>query len=334
MDWNFIGNQNIVDYLQKNLIHSQLAHGYLFYGPEHIGKTKLAQTFMAAILCHAYQADKDLNPPCQKCLHCQQLAKGIHPDVYWVKREEGKKDITIEQINELRGRLGMSSFLNSYKIAVIEEAEKMNRSAANALLKTLEEPTPHTILILLTSKINFLPATIASRCQVLRFKPVPLAEILNFLIKLKASRPLAEIIANLSFGCPGKAVNFLQNEGLLSFYQAEVNDFLEINRQDISYQFKEIASLVKDGENFSARVNNLIAVLDIWQLVLRDLLLIKIFSVNLIKNIFIQKELERLATKYSINQLKELIDKIRSTQKYLRQNINPQLAMENLVLNF
>lgn len=330
MPWDFIGNQNIVDYLRKNLSSGQLAHGYLFYGPEHIGKSKLADIFIASLLCEAGSS----GAPCQNCRHCRQLAKGIHPDVFWVKREVDRKDIWIEQIRELRNRLGMSTFLNSYKIAVIEGAERMNPESASALLKTLEEPTPKTILILLTSKINFLPATIVSRCQVLRFKPAGAAEIRQHLMKLGAERQLAEIITNLADGRPGQAINLLADDELLSAYQEQVKNFLSIISQDISGRFKKIAVWSKEKESFSENANNLVFMLDIWQSVLRDLFLIKSLSVDLIKNIFIRQDLEKMAGRYSIGQLKNLIDQTKEAQKFLRQNANLQLVMENLVLNF
>ncbi|MFH1225981.1 MAG: DNA polymerase III subunit delta' [bacterium] len=329
-NWQFIGNQNAVAYLQNQLANNRLAHGYLFCGPEQVGKRHLANIFINSLLCEA----QDQIRPCNACRHCQQLAKDIHPDIFWVKREEDKKDIWIDQVQELRNRLGMSTFLNSYKIAVVEDADRLNRASANALLKTLEEPALKTILIFLTSKIGLLPATIVSRCQVLRFKPVATSAIADYLIKRGAEHGQAEVIANLALGRPGLAVDLFQDEDWLAFYQEQVERFLEISRSDISRRFKEALVLAKEKESFSENVTGLIATLNIWQSVWRDLILIKTQSINLIKNVFVQKEMEKLAGRYSLRQLKDLILQAKETQKYLKQNVNPQLALENLMLNF
>ncbi len=328
-NWQFIGNQSAVAYLQSNLANNRLAHGYLFCGPEQVGKKRLADIFINSLLCEA----KGQVRPCNACRHCQQRAKGIHPDVFWVKREPDRKDIWIEQIQELRNKLGLTSFLDSYKIAVVEDADRLNPTSANALLKTLEEPPAKTILIFLTSKINLLPATIISRCQVLRLRPAPTSVIADYLIELGAERQLASVIANLALGRPGLALDLFQDEELLTFYQERVNQFLAVSQQDISRRFKEALALAKEKESFSENVTGLIAVLNIWQSVWRDLILIKAQSVNLIKNVFVQQKLMELAGRYSLRQLKDLILQAKETQRYLKQNINPQLALENLMLN-
>ncbi|MFH1173268.1 MAG: DNA polymerase III subunit delta' [bacterium] len=330
-NWDFVGNGNIVEYLKKSLLNRQLVHGYLFYGPDHVGKEKLANFFINSILC-ADQASGSV--PCQTCLHCQQLAKGIHPDVFWLNRQEGKKNISIEQVNELRNKLGMSSFLNSYKIAVIQEADKMSRGAANALLKTLEEPAKKTIVILITSKISFLPETIVSRCQILRFKPVATLAISEYLTGQGIERYLASVIANLSAGRPGLAINLSEDSDLLNYYQERAKVFLKLKAGDISQRFKEVKSLVDGSDSYSEKNDGLLDVLDIWLSVLRDIFLIKSLSVDLIKNIFIQEELEKLASRYSYGRLREIIKNLKQTQDYLRQNVNQQLALENLVINF
>lgn len=333
-NWDFVGNDNIVEYLNRSLANRQVAHGYLFYGPNHIGKKKLVRYFISSILCHNYAKGESEAVPCQKCIHCQQLAKGIHPDVIWLKREEGKKNISVEQINELRNKLGMSSFLNSYKIAIISDADRMSQGAANALLKTLEEPAGRTIVILITSKISFLPETIVSRCQVLRFRQVATSKIINHLVKEEVDRHLASVIANLASGRPGLAMNLSEDKEMLNYYQSRAKAFLKIKSGDISHRFKEVKYIIDSQDSHNARNDELIELLNIWLSVLRDIYLIRTRSIDLIKNVFIQPELEKLAASYTTSQIKNNIDNLRETQNYLRQNVNQQLALENLVINF
>lgn len=136
---------------KKAVEAGRLAHGYLFWGPDNVGKKDTA----------FWLAD---------------FLKTSPFDVLYIIPEEGKKDISIEQIRRARKHLSLSSYNSSYKFAIVDKAETMNLDACNALLKTLEEPSGNTILILISSKPDFLPKTITSRLQEVRFKPIPLSK--------------------------------------------------------------------------------------------------------------------------------------------------------------
>lgn len=152
-------NQYILEFFRRALKADKLAHGYLFWGPDGIGKKDVA-LWLADFL--------KINPF----------------DVLYITPEQGKKDIAIDQIRKARRHLGLSPYNSPYKFAIIDKAETMNLDACNALLKTLEEPQGNTILILITSKPDFLPKTIISRLQEVRFKPVPLDKVSkNFINK-------------------------------------------------------------------------------------------------------------------------------------------------------
>lgn len=185
---DIIGHKNITSFLEKSVKNGEISHAYLFYGPSHLGKKAVASHFAEVILG-------------------RPIAN--HPDVYLVGRERDEKEsklaknISIEQIRELERKLSLSSFLNSYKIGIIEEAETMSEEAANSLLKTLEEPTPKTVIILLSTSTSALPATIVSRCQTLKFLPVAKEKIYDHLLNLGAGRDEARDLSGISFGKPG-----------------------------------------------------------------------------------------------------------------------------------
>jgi len=338
--WQVIGQQKIIKYLQKNLANNRLAHAYLLAGAEHVGKSLVAKKFMAAILCQDYHEQNKIKAesyPCGTCIFCQQLAKGNHPDVYFLRKDEEKKNISVEQIREMQKLLYMSSFLNSYKIALIEQAEDLSESAQNALLKILEEPRPKTILILLANNINALLPTIISRCQVLKFLPVSQEEIFHHLLALGANREQAKIFSALALGHIGLAINFYQDQELFSDYMSKMQQFLELFSANTLGKFKIMENLLEEYKAEKGNVevaSSLIADLDFLQTILRDILALQNNLDYLLVNYSFKDKLNKLAKIYSSQQSLDLLAELRKTKKYLLYNINPRLAVENLILNF
>lgn len=149
----------------------RLPHGLLLQGAEGLGKRNFAMWLGAALLC---ERERAAFAPCGECAACTLLRAGTHPDFQWIQPEEDKQQISIDQIRVATQKLAHTSARHGWKVAVIEPAHQMTMGAANSLLKTLEEPTPHSLLMLLTSQPGALPATIRSRCQQLEIaKPTP-----------------------------------------------------------------------------------------------------------------------------------------------------------------
>lgn len=153
-----IGQEHILNYLKKSIKNNRVSHAYLFEGSGYLDKKTMALWFV-------------------KCLGCQD------PDITEITVLENKEEIGIEQIRELRRYLSLSSHSSPYKIAIIDEAERMTSEAANALLKTLEEPRGNTVLILITSIPSALPDTIVSRCEEIKFRAGSLDKISKDFIK-------------------------------------------------------------------------------------------------------------------------------------------------------
>lgn len=159
--------------MRRALLQQRMPHGLLLEGPEGLGKRRFAGWLSALVLCEAPAAE---TRPCGRCRACRWLAAGTHPDAFDLQPEEDKKWIAIEQVRELVEKLTLTSFARNGKVAVISPASSLTLNAANSLLKTLEEPTPGSILMLITSRPARLPATIRSRCQRLRFTVPPPSE--------------------------------------------------------------------------------------------------------------------------------------------------------------
>jgi len=150
-----------VSQLQSAWASQRLSPALLLQGQDGLGKRELAAWLAAAVLCEKSTATLE---HCGQCTSCALLAAGSHPDLIWVAPEEGKQQISVDQVRAATERLTKTSYRQGYKIAIVEPAHQMTGSAANGLLKTLEEPTPQSLLVLLTSRPSSLLPTVRSRC--------------------------------------------------------------------------------------------------------------------------------------------------------------------------
>jgi len=166
------GQEHILNYLKKSVEKNRVSHAYLFVGTEESERKKMALKFA-------------------KFLGCQE------PDITQIQVLENKQEILIGQIRELRRYLSLSSHSSPYKAAIIHEAEKMNPEAANALLKTLEEPKGSAVLILTTNTLSSLPGTIVSRCEEIKFREAPLDKISKSFIKQEYTDVLARSLNDI-----------------------------------------------------------------------------------------------------------------------------------------
>lgn len=189
----------------------RLAHGLLFAGPAGTGKTDFASTLAGSLLC---KQPSDAGFACGSCSACQLIQAGTHPDLLNVSPPEDKTQILIDQVRELCRGLALKSHAGGHKVAIVSPAEQMNTSAANSLLKTLEEPTDNTLLILITDQPTRLPATIRSRCQQIRF-PVPGFEQGKAWLESHAGSTVESgLLLRLADGAPLRAMA-LQQSGVI-----------------------------------------------------------------------------------------------------------------------
>lgn len=151
-------------YLAKRWQNNNLPHALLLTGQCNLNKTQFATEFTKYLLCQQKQQTY-----CGECRNCQLMQAETYPDFYLVQPEEQGKAIRVDQVRELIAQLNQTSQQTNYKIVVINPADNMNQAAANALLKTLEEPTSDTFLFLIADQISLLSATIRSRCQIIKF---------------------------------------------------------------------------------------------------------------------------------------------------------------------
>jgi len=206
-----IGQAKALSLLGRALNGGRLAHGYLFTGPEGVGKSAAARALAAKLLC----GQKGGGPPCGHCPGCRKFAAGSHPDFLLI-RPEGA-GIKINQIRELKKALVFPPFERGMRVVIIEDAQSMGREAGNSLLKLLEEPPPDNLLLLVAADAEPLLDTIVSRCQVIPFTPLTEAQAGQI---IRRTHPqLAEdevrLMAKLTGGCPGRTEALHSSEALL-----------------------------------------------------------------------------------------------------------------------
>lgn len=217
--------------LANALAAKRLHHGLLFAAPAGFGKRTLANALAGAALCSQRDAD---GHACGVCSSCLLVAAGSHPDLARITfglRDDGKPrtEIIVDQIRALSQRLAMSSQFGGAQIALIDPADRLNANAANALLKTLEEPTPATILMLVADDASRLPATIRSRCQRIDLHAPTRAEALAWLRAQRVDAGRAEESLDASLGNPGLALAWSADE-TLAIRRACADDLAALGR--------------------------------------------------------------------------------------------------------
>ncbi|MBF0423090.1 MAG: DNA polymerase III subunit delta' [Magnetococcales bacterium] len=165
-----VGHGEVIWGLHSGLVSGQWPHAYLFSGPPGVGKATVAHHYAQSLLCeHTLRGEEGLSG-CQRCPSCHKVDTRCHADLIWVEMVEKKTRISVDQIRDLTRFLSLTPMESKWKVAIVDDAAEMNAAAANALLKTLEEPPAESILILITSRPGMLLATIRSRCVKYHFR--------------------------------------------------------------------------------------------------------------------------------------------------------------------
>ena len=331
--WSIIGHEKAAALLERSLKNGTTAHAYLFVGPAHLGKMTLAINFAQALNCESVEA------PCGQCQSCQRIASGKHADVQTIilpendtTENEPRTKISVDQIELLQHSASLPPFEGKHKVFIIDEAEVFSIGAANRMLKTLEEPAPKVVFILLTTNDRLLPATVVSRCQRIELLPVAAAKIENVLIKSRGVDPeKAAVLARLSRGCPGWGLSAATNDSLLQQRTELLDELLTIIGADYETRFDYVARWVGRSTS-SANRQSLEDRLELWLDWWRDLLLVKTGSSEAVTNIDRLSWLTDLARSYSLAQIRGVISGIQAAGNQLRQNANPQLVLEVLML--
>lgn len=202
-----IGQDEVVNRFAGSLCAGKLHHAWLLYGLKGIGKRTLAEHLAGLVMC-------DQHSHCGDCHACRMLLAGSHPDLFRVALLEGKRDLNIDQVRELLSFLALSGAEGGRRVVILDDAERMNHQAANALLKGLEEPSPGSLLLMVCSDIERLPATIRSRCMLQSCAPLSQSDVRAVVADWEPGVASAQLdlAVQLADGSPGAVIAMQQPE--------------------------------------------------------------------------------------------------------------------------
>jgi DNA polymerase-3 subunit delta' len=224
VSWHSIrGHDRVVEELRRALVHGRLPHALLFVGPEGVGKKSFARRLAQALLCESRPAEQ--LDPCEACPGCLQVEAQTHPDFVEVGRPEDKHELPIAVIRDLCGFFALKPARGPRKVAFLDDADDLNEESANAFLKTLEEPPPGAVLILIGTSVEIQLPTIVSRCQVVRFEALPATDVAEILLAQGVARDPddAARLAALGDGSVNRALG-LADAGLERFRRAIIDE--------------------------------------------------------------------------------------------------------------
>ena len=274
---------------------------------------------------------------CKKCSSCKKTIDGNHPDVIIIEPDQDRKVIRIDQIREINRHLAFSPALGGYRIIILDPAEKMTDEAANAFLKTLEEPPPRNIFILDVRDPGELFSTIVSRCQKVPFKPLPTEGIVSWLIRREnMDKEEAKILARLSEGSLGEAIALARNDFLAdrAHWVDMLNSVIDGSSDmllDLAQKFSEFGK--KASSDKKLKDDRIALMLGIWKSWYRDMLLIKLGgTMDLVLNSDLGSLCRKASTSYTVDGLVQSLAVIARAEHDLMNNRNLLFLLERSLL--
>ncbi|MBS4031910.1 MAG: DNA polymerase III subunit delta' [Clostridiales bacterium] len=307
------GQNQIIQTIRSSLRSGTTSHAYLFYGPEGIGKKKIATALVRALNCSHIADDF-----CGQCISCKKIYQGSHPDIHWIVPDG--KSVKIDQIRQLKKKVSLKPHEARYQVFILDVTGMITPEAANSLLKVLEEPPPATVFILLCENPGSLPPTIVSRCQLFPLQRLDRESMSKLLDMLPGADPSSkERMLTLAEGIPGRALSMADMSPWLELYQ-EAADVL--SALSVGDGASMLASQLAGKENLTAIIDTLLALL-------RDLLVMQ--STGEPELILYQEHMDIINTfteKWSEDATIKVIEEIITLQKMVRSPVNVRLALE------
>jgi DNA polymerase-3 subunit delta' len=317
-----IGHERAKALLQAAMARDRLAHAYLLYGTERIGKRLLAIRLAQALLCEAISVSSEKDG-CSQCRGCRQIEAQTHPDFMFISPdpELANPQIKIEQIREIEQQLIYRPLIGDRKICLIDDADRLTIGAANALLKTLEEPPDHSLFLLITSRVSALPATIRSRCQTVRVTP-PARTQIEAAVILRRNLPPADarFLAILSEGQLGRALEWDVEEEKIR--RQELASLLTPSRLGS-------ASAVLTTAETLAKSDRAPEALEWLQCWLRDML---VRAVNGTSDDMLDSEHLSAPSTVDVDTVLDILEEIETLERHGHRHLNLQMALENILL--
>lgn len=328
-NWPVWGHDWAVEFLRKSMAHGRNRHAYLITGTSSIGKNQLAHAFAMALNC---THEDPAQHPCGECRSCRLIYSGNHPDMLYSETDAKSGQLKIDTIRDVMRLLALKPFDSRYRVAIFDDFDAAQPRAQDALLKTLEEPAPHAVLILLAQSTERVMSTITSRCQIVPLRPVPQETVQNFLQMHGAEEDRANLLARLSNGRIGWALNALREDVVMQEREdmlAMLENILSSNRAG---RFAIAEDMDKLARKDKGAVRNL---LETWQTYWRDVLLLAegspVKPCNSDRHVQIQQIVQRIQPEDALRALKATRSTLNET---LKTNASVRLALEVLFLDY
>lgn len=320
---SIIGQDHIKEHLKKAIAIKQISHAYIISGERNSGKEFIARIFAQTLQC---EAGKD--EPCNTCRSCLQAVGNNHPDIKKITHEKPNV-ISVDDIrNQLVGDVLIKPYYGPWKIYIINEAEKMNDAAQNALLKTLEEPPAYAIIILLTVNEDSLLQTVRSRCVSISMKPVDNKQMRKYLVdSLHIPVYQADICMAFARGNVGRARNLAMSEDFDNIKDNAVSVLKYIKEMNTA----ELVEAVKNIMAYKVEIQDYLDILTVWY---RDILLYKATGdLNDLTFKDERKYIKKQADESTYEGIGKVIEAIETAKSRLKANVNFELTMELLLLS-
>lgn len=337
---DILGHEQIIGHLQNAITMDKVSHAYIINGPDKSGKMMLAEAFAQTLQCERISDFISINDdastdfrsdgkiePCMECHSCRQAVGRNQPDIIYVKHEK-PNTISVDDIRtQVNNDIVIKPYSSRHKIYIIDEAEKMNVQAQNALLKTIEEPPAYAILILLTTNADTFLPTILSRCVTLNIKAVQDEKIKAFLMSnYQVPDYQADVCVAFAQGNVGKAIQLASSEDFNDLKASALQLIKRLHDIDLY----EMTEAVKQINEYKLEINDYFDLMMIWY---RDVLLFK--ATKDVNGLIFKDEvydIKRQAEKSSYSGIETILEALRKAQIRLNANVNFDLVIELLLL--
>ena len=322
---DIIGHEQMIEHLQNTVAADKISHAYIINGPALSGKMMLAEAFAQTIQCE--KAGEGRTEPCMECRSCRQAEGRNQPDIIYVGHEK-PNTISVDDIRtQVNNDIVIRPYSSRYKIYIIDEAEKMNVQAQNALLKTIEEPPAYAVVILLTTNADLFLPTILSRCVTLSVRAVADEKIEKYLMSnYQIPDYQAKVCVAFAQGNVGKAIQLASSENFNELKASALQLLKRLKEIDLY----EMTAAVRQIGEYKLEINDYFDLMMVWY---RDVLLFK--ATNDVNNLIFKDEvydIKRQAEKSSYYGIETIIKALQKAKIRLDANVNFDLVIELLLL--
>lgn len=319
---DIVGHEQIIEHLKTAIEMGKVSHAYILNGPDLSGKMMIAEAFARALLCEKQDPDG-----CGECRSCRQSDDRNNPDIIYVKHDK-PNTISVDDIRtQLNNDIVIKPYSNQYKIYIVDEAEKMNQQAQNALLKTIEEPPAYAVIMLLTTNADSFLQTIRSRCITLNLKSVKNDVIKSYLMtEKKIPDYQADVCAAFAQGVVGKAIKLASSD---DFNELKESALSLIKRLD-DIDLYEMGEAIKQISDYKLQVQDYFDLITVWY---RDVLYMK--ATNDVNGLIFKDEvydIKKQASKHSYHGIETIIEVLDKAKLRINANVNFDLVIELLLM--